>query len=151
MSRGDRTFLSRWSALKHAGGERPPVPLQPAAELPPPPLPDPTGLTFNDDFTGFLRQEVGEGVKRLALKQLFHADQFNVIDPLDIYIDDYTLASPIDAATIKTLAQARDLLLADPPADVVAPSASPEFPESPEPPVAPIAAADTPAEDPDAA
>ncbi|MBL8474106.1 MAG: DUF3306 domain-containing protein [Rhodocyclaceae bacterium] len=109
MSRGE-SFLGRWSRLKRAGGEAPPAAAGAAPALP---LPDPDTLGFDDDFRTFLRREVEEGVRRLALKKLFHSPQFNVMDGLDVYIDDYTVASPLDAATLRQIEHARDMLFGD--------------------------------------
>lgn len=113
-------FLSRWSRLKRQA----PQALVPTAEAAPVEvltLPDAESLVFADDFTGFLRQEVEEGIKRVALKKLFHSGQF-VMDGLDIYIDDYSIPDPIDEATIRTLNQAKEMLFgapAEPPAEAV--------------------------------
>lgn len=109
-------FLARWSRLKREGGAAPaPVP---TAQEPLPPLPELDTLNFDADFTGFLRQEVEEAVKRVALKKLFHSGPFNVMDGLDTYIDDYSIPDPIDEATLRSLVQARGLLFdADPAPD----------------------------------
>ncbi len=107
MSIPREDFLSRWSRLKRMGGEAPAAAIDKA---PPAPLPALDQLGFDDDFSGFLRQEVEERVKRLALKKLFHSSEFNVIDAMNDYIDDYTIPDPIDAATLRTLHQARGLL-----------------------------------------
>src|SRR5262249_57863764 len=52
-------------------------------------------LTFDSDFTAFLKPGVDPTVKRTALKKLLHDPRFNVMDGLDVYIDDYTKADPI--------------------------------------------------------
>ena len=120
----NETFLSRWARLKRSGESAKPGPLASARQAtggmtaaesnaPIAPLPDVETLCFGDDFSGFLRQEVEESVKRVALKKLFHSAEFNVMDGLDIYIDDYTIPSPIDEATIRQLAHAKDLLFSD--------------------------------------
>jgi len=109
--RGEK-FFSRWARLKQTGGE--PMPASAPAPANAVPLPDPTTLRFEDDFTGFLRQEVEERLKRVALKKLFHSAEFNVMDGLDTYIDDYSLPDPIDEATLRSLVQAKSLLFDDP-------------------------------------
>jgi hypothetical protein len=101
-------FLSRWSRLKREGG--PATAAAGAEAATPAPLPALDTLNFDADFSGFLRQEVEEAVKRVALKKLFHSGPFNVMDGLDTYIDDYSIEDPIDAATVRGLAQARGLL-----------------------------------------
>lgn len=108
-------FLARWSRLKRDGGGAPPAA---PATTPPAPLPELDTLNFEADFTGFLRQEVEEAVRRVALKKLFHSGPFNVMDGLDTYIDDYSIPDPIDEATLRSLVQARGLLFdADPAQD----------------------------------
>lgn len=123
-SEGRQDFLSRWSRLKRQGtaGELATVPVTAnnlsTASLPAAPLPDTDTLAFSDDFTGFLRQEVEETVRRVALKKLFHSAEFNVMDGLDTYIDDYSIPDPLDEATLRSLNHARELIF-DTPADVV--------------------------------
>lgn len=109
MTTSDR-FLTRWSRLKRQGGAAP------AAAAAAPPLPALDTLDFDADFSGFLRQEVEEAVRRVALKKLFHSGPFNVMDGLDTYIDDYSIPDPIDGATLRGLVQARGLLFDDDPA-----------------------------------
>jgi hypothetical protein len=101
-------FYSRWSRLKQQGGGTVTAPASVVS------LPDPATLNFDDDFSGFLRQEVEESVKRVALKKLFHSATFNVMDGLDVYIDDYSLPDPIDEATLRTLTHTRELLFDTP-------------------------------------
>lgn len=108
------SFLARWSRLKRQGGA---APAAAAAPQPAPPLPELDTLNFDADFSGFLRREVEEAVRRVALKKLFHSGPFNVMDGLDTYIDDYSIPDPIDEATIRGLAQARGLLFDDPAQD----------------------------------
>lgn len=105
-------FLERWSKRKREAAAGLPEQGGSAVESPPPrlPLPDPAAVTFDDDFSGFLRQEVQEQVRRMALKKLFHSPQFNVMDGLDVYIDDYSLPDPIDPAFLRSLNQARGLI-----------------------------------------
>ncbi|MCK9380716.1 MAG: DUF3306 domain-containing protein [Sulfuritalea sp.] len=103
-------FFSRWARLKQRGEPMPASAATPANAVP---LPDPATMSFEDDFTGFLRQEVEERLKRVALKKLFHSAEFNVMDGLDTYIDDYSLPDPIDEATLRSLVQAKGLLFDD--------------------------------------
>jgi hypothetical protein len=114
--------LKRWSARKLAAAkearvaspsEVPPAAVQPTAE----PATDPTSvapalppvesLTFESDFTAFMKPDVDESLKRLALKKLLHDPRFNVMDGLDTYIDDYSKPDPIDPDVVKQLMQAR--------------------------------------------
>jgi hypothetical protein len=104
----DEPFLSRWSKRKteaRAGTpppEPPPerpnpppavVPATPAE--PPAPLPPVESLTPESDFTGFMRPEVDEGLKRQALKTLFQDPHYNVMDGLDVYISDFSIPDPL--------------------------------------------------------
>ena len=127
MSKPER-FLSRWSRRKlealRTSPDAPPSPaavpaassLPVAAEhaqstvvptSPPAELPPVESLTFDSDFTAFLRPQVDESVRRAALRKLLRDPRFNVMDGLDVYIDDYTKASPLEASMIKDLVSAR--------------------------------------------
>jgi hypothetical protein len=123
--------LKRWSQRKHAarregieaptpapGDARLPDPARaPAAAgeavAPPAPLPPVESLTFDADFTAFMKPDVDPSLKSAALKRLFADPRFNVMDGLDVYIDDYSKPDPIDAETVAQLVQARFLF--DPP------------------------------------
>jgi hypothetical protein len=116
------TFLSRWSRLKHEAASAPaaaaepalPVEAEPAQELPPV-----ESLDFSSDFSRFLRSKAEEGVKRAALKKLFHSPHFNQMDGLDVYIDDYNVFEPIPEEMLQNLAHAREMLFG--PAEVAEP------------------------------
>ena len=71
------------------------------------PLPPVESLTFDSDFTAFMRAGVDPDVKRAALRKLLRDARFNVMDGLDVYIDDYSKPDPIDPAIVRTLMQAR--------------------------------------------
>ena len=111
-------FLSRWSRRKlaaKAGREPPPAPVvAPPADFPvearapalspieppataaePAPLPPLESLTPESDFTPFMRADVDPATRRQALKTLFADPQFNVMDGLDVYIDDYSKPDPL--------------------------------------------------------
>ena len=72
-------------------------------------LPPVASLTVDSDFLPFMQPGVDEDIKRRALRQLFRDPAFNVMDGLDVYIDDYSIPSPIDAALVRTLVQARHI------------------------------------------
>lgn len=55
----------------------------------PAPLPDPESLDENSDVSAFLSPEVGEELRRLALRRLFRMPKFNLRDGLDDYDEDY--------------------------------------------------------------
>ena len=76
----------------------------PAAE---PPLPPVESLTFESDFSLFMRPGVDESVRRAALRKLLRDPRFNVMDGLDVYIDDYSKPSPIEPEVVRSLMQAR--------------------------------------------
>ncbi len=60
-------------------------------------LPSVDGLDAESDYTAFMQAKVPDALKRQALKKLFAAPQFNVMDGLDVYIDDYSVSTPIPA------------------------------------------------------
>src|SRR5438067_2836641 len=114
--------LRRWSARKLAAAQEansaqpseavpPAEPAPPAAgadaTLPAPPLPPVESLTFESDFTPFLKADVDESLKRTALKKLLRDPRFNAMDGLDVYIDDYSKPDPIDPDVVSKLMQAR--------------------------------------------
>lgn len=105
-------FLSRWSRLKRALANDAPGASAPAATSGPGAveLPPIETLDFSSDFTGFLQPKVEESIKRDALKKLFHSGQFNTMDGLDVYIDDYNRFEPIPEEMLRRMEQARGLL-----------------------------------------
>jgi hypothetical protein len=87
-----------------------------AAPPPPPPPPAPTladvaELTTQSDYTRFVARDVAPEVKNAALKKLFTDPQFNVMDGLDIYIDDYGKPDPLPAGMLRQLVQSQALRL----------------------------------------
>lgn len=82
---------------------QPPAP--PVAELP-----KVEELDLTADFSGFLKQEVSESLRRAALRKLFNDPHFNRMDGLDIYIDDYSRSDPIPPEMMKKLQQFRTYL-----------------------------------------
>ena len=127
MSTDKEAFLSRWARLKRAAAEKAasaPAAPKPAAPQAPVELPPLDKLTFDSDFSAFLRANVEERVKRAALKKLFSDPHFNVMDGLDVYIDDYTRNDPIPEEMLKTLEHARSTLFG--------PQTEPEKAETPQ-------------------
>lgn len=53
-------------------------------------MPPMDSLTAESDYRGFLSARVSESLRRAALRKLFHSAQFNVIDELDDYAEDFT-------------------------------------------------------------
>lgn len=126
-------FLARWSRLKRKEAEsgalaEPQVAPAQAAQLadgtaptadPQPPtvvLPPIESLGPGSDFTAFLKEEVSESLRRAALKKLFADPEFNAMDGLDIYIDDYSIPDPIAPDVMRRLKQF-ETFLADPVAE----------------------------------
>jgi len=94
-----------------------PAPLAPT--VPAEALPPVEELTFDSNFSAFLRPEVDERVKRAALKQLFRDPRFNVMDGLDTYIDDYSKPDPIPPEMFAQLLHGRYIF--DPPKTEIGP------------------------------
>ena len=87
---------------------------QPAPEPAPPPPPsleDARQLTPASDFRPFMARDVAPEVRNAAMKKLFADPQFNVMDRLDTYIDDYSLPDPLPASMLRQMASAQFLKL----------------------------------------
>jgi hypothetical protein len=72
-----------------------------AARLPT--MDDVAQLTPESDFSAFVARDVDQAVRRSALKKLFADPHFNVMDKLDMYMDDYNVASPVSAEMLAAL------------------------------------------------
>lgn len=93
---------------------------------PPPTLDDVARLTRDSHYARFVQADVDPAVKNAALKKLFTEPQFNVMDGLDTYIDDYGKPDPLPASMLRQMAQARFLgLFTDEEEKVEAGAASP--------------------------
>ena len=88
----------------------PAAPSEPGAP-PPPTLADTTALTIDSDFKPFMAKGVAPEVKNAAFKKLFADPHFNVMDRLDIYIDDYSIPSPLPESVLRQMASAKFLNL----------------------------------------
>jgi len=121
------SFVSRWSRRKLAAAREaveartPPPPAVPATPVVAPPAAGPAGtlpaaaapdlpsvesLTFESDFSAFMRPGVAADVRQAALRKLLRDPRFNAMDGLDVYIDDYSKPSPLDPAIAERLAKA---------------------------------------------
>lgn len=87
-----------------------PTPLQPMPSQPTqlqpavlPTMDDVAQLTSESDFSAFVARGVDQAVRRSALKKLFTDPHFNVMDKLDMYMDDYNVASPMSAEMLASL------------------------------------------------
>jgi hypothetical protein len=113
-------FLSRWSRRKLESKQDAPAAL-PAAELPPaePAAPAPQATEpevpqgISTEYRQFFDPKVDEKLRQAALRGLFSDPHFNVMDGLDTYIDDYSVADPIPEAMLRRLNQAKELFLFD--------------------------------------
>jgi len=106
--RPGESFLQRFHRRKSEARTTPPPPvdtpatdpLQPDAltvpeieaspELTDADMPPLETLSAESDYTGFLSPRVSEGLRRAALRKLFQSPEFNVIDELDDYAEDFT-------------------------------------------------------------
>lgn len=95
-------------AASNAPSEPPPEPPAPVLTLA-----DAQGLTPASDFKPFMARGVAAEVKNAAMKKLFADPHFNVMDRLDTYIDDYSLADPIPESMLRQMASAKFLKLFD--------------------------------------
>jgi hypothetical protein len=68
-------------------------------------LPPIESLTPESDFTPFMGAEVDPALRRNALKKLFADPQFNVMDGLDVYIDDYSKPDPLPEGWLEKMNQ----------------------------------------------
>ncbi len=113
-------FLSRWSRRKLESKQDAPAAL-PAAELPAAePAAPATQATepevpqgISTEYRQFFDPKVDEKLRQAALRGLFKDPHFNVMDGLDTYIDDYSVADPIPEAMLRRLNQAKELFLFD--------------------------------------
>jgi hypothetical protein len=141
MSGEEGGFVSRWSRRKaevrggrepaeaklpEAAPLRPPPPIAPAASIaapeaveatspaePPPTLDEVATLTPASDYARFVARDVDPTVKNAALKKLFADPQFNVMDGLDTYIDDYGKPDPLPEGMLRQMVQSQFLGLFD--------------------------------------
>ena len=76
-------------------------------------LEDVAALARDSDYAPFVARSVDPAVKNAALKKLFTDPQFNVMDGLDTYIDDYNKPDPLPAGMLRQMVQSRLLGLFD--------------------------------------
>ncbi|WP_372660240.1 DUF3306 domain-containing protein [Hydrogenophaga sp.] len=94
------------------------------AQKPPlPTLQDVQQLTRDSDFKPFVGRHVPADVRNAALKKLFTDPHYNVMDGLDIYIDDYSIPSPLPSALLAKMVSAQFMKLVDDPAEAQVPAA----------------------------
>lgn len=83
--------------------DKPPVPPAPAEPLPT--LADVAALGQDANYARFMASGVDADVKRAALKKLFAEPQFNVMDGLDVYIEDYGQPDPLPPGMLRQMNQ----------------------------------------------
>jgi hypothetical protein len=154
----DDNFLSRWSRRKLQARQGEPAPEEraPPAQAPAPvnavpeaqgpvaeeaPLPPVESLTPQSDFTPFMKPQVDRGVRNQALKALFADPQFNVMDGLDVYIDDYSKPDPLPEGWLEKMTQVARIGAYEPPKPEADPPAEPQ--ELPQPPAPQAGASET--------
>jgi hypothetical protein len=127
-------FLSRWSRLKKAGSDTEvaqPLPVTPPVEAEKPVihaaqnapisdeivqnLPPIDSLNSESNYAAFMQPKVPDALKRQALKKLFTEPQFNVMDGLDVYVDDYSISVPIPDDWYKDIPSWQAMLNPKPP------------------------------------
>lgn len=119
----DEPFLSRWSRRKLEAKQDTPAappaaepeaaaPAAPSAAAPQAPAAD-AQPGKGPEYREFFDPRVDEKLRRRALKKLFSQPQFNVMDGLDTYIDDYSKPDPIPEAMLRRLNQAQALCMFD--------------------------------------
>ena len=96
-------FVSRWSRLKR----------QRAVQSPTKDLPPLEDLAADADLSAYLGPEVEASLRRRALQRIFADPCLNVMDGLDVYIDDYSIADPISLEVLTQMNQARLLFAQD--------------------------------------
>lgn len=94
-------------------GSQTPAPAVQAPADPAPTLADVQALQADSSFAPFVARDVAPEVRNAAMKKLFSDPHYNVMDGLDIYIDDYSVPSPLPAAMLRQMASAKFLKLFD--------------------------------------
>ena len=100
------------SSLANPGAAAEPIPQTPEPEklLS---LDDVKLLTQESDFSPFMARNVGSDVRNAAMKKLFTDPHYNVMDGLDIYISDYSIADPIPESMLRQMVGAKLLKIFD--------------------------------------
>ena len=70
-------------------------------------------LTKDSDFKPFMAREVVPDVRNAAMRKLFTDPHYNVMDGLDIYIDDYSIADPIPELMLRQMVGSKLLKIFD--------------------------------------
>jgi hypothetical protein len=62
------------------------------------------------EIRGFMNPQVSGELRNKAFKALFSQPQFNQMDFMDVYVDDYSVSKPLTAAMIDMMALGKQLL-----------------------------------------
>ena len=89
-----------------------PEPISPDADTAAAP-PSLDSLTPQSDFSPFMARDVDPRLRNLAMKKLFTDPHYNVMDRLDIYIDDYSVHTPLTLDVIRQMNISKTLGLFD--------------------------------------
>lgn len=98
-----------------------------APELPLPTELDLKAVEQGGDIKAFLVDKVAPELKNKAFKALFSRPEFNVMDGLDIYIDDYNKFTPLSQEDIGKMSLSKQLL-SRPDLEVIKPDISMDLP-----------------------
>ncbi|BET26006.1 uncharacterized protein DUF3306 [Limnobacter thiooxidans] len=98
-----------------------------APELPLPTELDLAAVEQGGDIKAFLVDKVAPELKNKAFKALFSRPEFNLMDGLDIYIDDYNKFTPLSQEDIGKMSLSKQLL-SRPDLEVIKPDISMDLP-----------------------
>ena len=106
------------AALAGTGSQQDQLPAAGGAAAPErvlPTLEDVKQLTPESDFSSFVARGVSPEVRNAAVKKLFADPRYSMIDGMDIYLEDYSLPSPLSAAMLAKMVSAKTLRLVEDP------------------------------------
>lgn len=95
---------------KESPAQPPAKPSTPQPELPLPTEADLLAVKQGGDIKAFMVDKVSTELKNKAFKALFSRPEFNVMDGLDIYIDDYNKFTPLSQEDIGKMTLSKQLL-----------------------------------------
>ena len=96
-------------------------------------MPPLESLGPDSDYSGFLSPGVSESLRRLALRRLFHAPEFNLCDGLDDYDDDFRAFAGLGSVVpVEMRKRLEGLLEEKDPATADALAAAPEKAQTPD-------------------
>lgn len=90
------------SLVQEASPQAPPVVLPTEADL--------DAVVQGGEIRNFMNPQVSGDLRNKAFKALFSQPQFNQMDFMDVYVDDYSVSTPLTAAMIDMMALGKQLL-----------------------------------------